>query len=89
MNGIDSGLSIKLCDEFTINDFFRITEKYPSLNIDVKQKEFTVDGKSFVGLISLDLSKPICVKVISQDKESLNKFYDEISKWEHIGTSEQ
>lgn len=89
MNDIDSGLSIKLCDEFTINDFFRTTEKYPSLNIDVKQKESTVDGKSFVGLISLDLSKPICVKAISQDKESLEKFYVEISRWKCIETSEQ
>lgn len=40
-----------------------------SENIDVTSGRFIVDGKSIMGVFSLDLSQPIDVNICGEDKE--------------------
>lgn len=79
------GIEFTFNDSFTLQDFYKITEKYPLLNLDVKQNEFMIDGRSIMGLMNLDLSKPILVRAISHDKESVKKFYDELTNCLFVG----
>ena len=45
----------------------------------IKQGPITVDGRSILGILSLDLFRPIYIHV--QDKEELEKF-DAFMEWE-------
>ena len=55
-------------------DFVNITTKYP-FEILISSGCYRVDGKSIMGIFSLDLSKPITVEVNEPDCE---KFFEEI-----------
>lgn len=46
-------------------------------DIDVTSGRYTIDAKSIMGLFSLDLSKPITIRVLGSDEEA-KKFYQSI-----------
>ena len=57
----------------TINDvkeFVNIVIKY-EYDIDLTSGRYVVDGKSIMGIFSLDLSKPIKVEIHSDDAQAL------------------
>lgn len=49
-----------------IKDFVNIVSKY-DYDIDLISGRYVVDAKSMMGIFSLDLSKPIQVKVFAED----------------------
>ncbi len=53
-----------------IKDFVNIVSKY-DFDIDLISGRYVVDAKSMMGIFSLDLSKPIQVKVFADDCEEL------------------
>ncbi len=53
-----------------IKDLVRITSKYP-FDIDLKSGRYVVDGKSILGIFSLNLKKPIEVDIYSDDCDAL------------------
>ena len=60
-----------------INDlkkFVDITNKI-SCNVYAQRNEFIVDAKSLLGILSLDLTKPLC---LIADEEIPDKIYDEL-----------
>lgn len=46
-----------------------------------EQSNQKINAKSVLGLYSLDLSKPILVRIDTDDKNEENKFYEFVSKW--------
>ena len=62
--------SIKAIEEFLDNRF--------SAEIDIKSKRTTVDGKSMMGIFSLDLSNPVEVTAIGNESDQV---YEAISKY--------
>lgn len=44
-----------------------------------------VNARSFLGICSLDLNKPIDVKITTNDKGVEEDFYNYIKKWEVVG----
>jgi phosphotransferase system HPr-like phosphotransfer protein len=64
--------SIRISLEMTkkVTDFVMITQDYPD-EILVKSGKYVVDGKSLLGLFSLDLSNPVTVEIYSSDCEKL------------------
>lgn len=65
-------------DVFGVENFFNIAERYPNVDINVVQNRTMVDGKSMIGLMALDLSKPIAVNAISSNEEDVESFYQDI-----------
>jgi phosphotransferase system HPr-like phosphotransfer protein len=67
--------SIYLNDINKIKDFVKVAD---SLNcrLELISGSYIVDGKSVMGLFSLDLSKAIVVKVIQDNPEAIN--YSEV-----------
>lgn len=45
-------------------------------DIDVVYGKYIVDAKSIMGVFSLDLSKNLVVRINSNDREEINKFYE-------------
>lgn len=71
---------IKLNTIDDVKEFVNICSKY-DVDIDVKQGKFTVDGKSILGIFSLNLMEKINVYILELDKKSRDSFYKEIGEW--------
>ena len=67
-------INIKLSLAENVKSFVNIANRYP-YDIDLRVGRHVVDGKSILGIFSLDLSKPIRLEAHSEDSE---KFFDEI-----------
>lgn len=52
--------------------------------IDIKQDRHNVDGRSFLGICSLDLNRPIDVTITTDDKGVEEDFYKYLKKWEAV-----
>ena len=53
-----------------VNAFVNLTVRF-SYDIDLSSNRYVVDGKSIMGIFSLDLSKPIAVTIHSDDCDDL------------------
>ena len=62
--------SIKLSLTEDIKNQVRITSKYP-YDIDLKSGRYLIDGKSILGIFSLDLKNAIQVDIHSDDCDDL------------------
>lgn len=60
-----------------IGEFLDIVNRF-SAEIDIKSKRTTVDGKSMMGIFSLDLSNPVEVTAIGNESDQV---YEAISKY--------
>lgn len=76
-------LKIKLNTINDVKEFVRICEKYKGCNIEVKQGRWIVDGKSILGIFSLNLTEMLDVTVNYEDEESKFVFYNDIKKWKN------
>lgn len=72
---------IKLNTIEDINEFVNICSKYHSFDIDVKQGHHIVNGKSILGIFSLNTLKPMNVVIDTKIKELKISFYNDIDKW--------
>ncbi len=55
-----------------VKEFVNLVNRVP-YDIDLVSQRYVVDAKSIMGIFSLDLSKPITVKVHSDECEDLAK----------------
>lgn len=65
-------IKIALSSINDIRDFVCITFKY-DFEMDITSDRYVVDAKSLMGIISLDLSKPVELKIHSDDCEEFLK----------------
>ena len=59
-----------------VENFVEIVGKY-NFNVTLSQGKYEVDGKSLMGIFSLDITKPIDILVTKKD----TSFIDEIQKY--------
>lgn len=63
-----------------VKDFVQQTSKFKG-SIDITSGRYIIDGRSLMGILSLDLSKPVAVCYAEDDAElvdvSLNKYFVE------------
>lgn len=72
---------IKLNTIKDVYDFADICTKYHGKSIDVKQGRQIIDGKSILGIYSLNLLNPIEVEINSENDSLQIDFYDSIKIW--------
>ncbi len=75
---MDSELKVVLNSIDECKRFARICEECP-VDIDVSCGRYMVDGKSILGLLSFDISKPLTVSVRTADKNMIDDFCKKIS----------
>lgn len=62
--------SIYLKSITEVKEFVRIVNDYP-FDVDLISGRYTVDGKSIMGIFSLDLALPIAVEIHSDEAQQL------------------
>lgn len=63
-------------------EFVSLCNKYHDGDIIVKQNRYVVDGKSILGIFSLNLLEPVKVIIDSENDNVKIDFYNNIKKWE-------
>jgi len=71
---------IKLNTIDDVKEFVNICSKYEA-DVDVKQGKFTVDGKSILGIFSLNLIEGLSVYILTPDEKVAEDFKRKIFKW--------
>ena len=74
-------MNIRINTLDSVKDFVAICSKYQDSDIDVKQGRHIVDGKSVLGVFSLNLVEPVSVIIDSENENSKIGFYNNIQKW--------
>lgn len=69
-------LTINFNDITDVENFVEIVGKY-NFDVTLSQGKYEVDGKSLMGIFSLDITKPIDILVAKKD----TSFIDEIQKY--------
>ena len=64
-----------------VKSFVDISSKYMDDNIDVIQGRYIINGKSILGIFSLNLTEPVNVIINSENEDYKVSFYKEIQKW--------
>ena len=60
--------------------FVAIVRKFHE-EVDIKQGRYTIDGKSIMGLFSLDITKPIWVEIKTHDSKRIVEFYHRMEEF--------
>ena len=47
--------------------------------IHIAQNSYNVDGKSIMGVLSLDLLNPVKIKIITEDRDVAEEFFSKVS----------
>lgn len=55
--------------------FVAMTAKYPQIQITLNHNEYSIDAHSIIGILSLDLTKPILVEA---DGDNLDGFIEDL-----------
>lgn len=58
-----------------VKKFINITSVF-TCDVDVEQSKYKIDGKSLMGVFSLDLTKPIMVRITSDNEFESRKFVE-------------
>ena len=68
----------------TVNDVYKSVQKAYKFEepVDVKQGLYTVDGKSILGIFSLNLLEPVLVTFLTHNSHMMTEFYHEMEEFE-------
>lgn len=75
-------MTIKLNTIKDINDFVSICDDYKGDYIDVKQGRQVIDGRSILGIYSLNHMENLEVEVDGDNLDVTFDFYESIKKWQ-------
>lgn len=64
-----------------VKSFVEICSRYKKSDIDVIQDRYVINGKSILGIFSLNLVEQVNVNINSEDENTKAEFYNEIQKW--------
>lgn len=61
-----------------VKQFVKICDGFEE-DIDLKSGRYIIDAKSIMGIFSLDLTKPLDIRIHSQNINTVNRFNEEMS----------
>lgn len=73
-------MQIRLCDFMDVNAFSKGIQFFDGA-IDVKQGTRIGDAKSILQLYSMDLSRPIDISIVTENKDVERDFYNYVRIW--------
>ena len=74
-------MTIELKTIQDVKDFIEVSSTYHDSEIVIMQGRYRVDGKSILGIFSLNLLEPVKVIIDSENESSKIAFYNNIQKW--------
>ena len=76
-------MKVKLNTIKDVNDFVSISSQYHEADIRVKQDRYIVNGKSILGIFSLNILEPVRVIIDSESDNDKIAFYNAIERWKY------
>ncbi len=73
-------VKIKLNSILDVKEFVRIVSTF-DCDVDLVSERYLIDGKSIMGIFSLDLSNPITMVVRTEDEKIYNEVKSQVSKF--------
>lgn len=77
---MDTKLVLNLNTLDKVRDFTNEANKFNS-DIDIIRGRYVIDGKSVLGIYTIDLTKPVTVKINSDDKAEIARFYEKMEQF--------
>lgn len=71
---------VLLPDVISVGMFVKTCEQFEE-EIDYRYNRYIIDGKSLMGILSCDVSKPAEVEILTDDPEVISSFEKAIEKW--------
>ena len=72
---------VDLCSINGVKEFVNKTAAFVG-DVTLTSGRYVVDGKSIMGIFSLDLSKPIEVVIDSENENEINRFIEVMKKYQ-------
>ena len=72
---------VNLNEMTKLNGFVNVVSTFES-NIDAIRGRYIIDAKSILGVMSLDLSKPLEIALISDDEAEIARFIEVMKKYQ-------
>lgn len=71
---------VLLPDVISVGIFVKTCEQFDE-EVDYKYNRYIINGKSIMGILSCDLSKPAEVNILTKDPDVIKEFEKAIEKW--------
>lgn len=63
-----------------VKRFTDLTNRFNS-DIDIVRERYVIDAKSIIGIYTIDLTKPVIVRIISNDREEIARFNKQMEEF--------
>lgn len=77
---MNTELTLKLNDFEKAKQFTTVANKFNS-DIDILRGRYVIDAKSILGIYTIDLSKPVTIRIISDDSAEIARFNEHMEQF--------
>lgn len=77
---MNTELTLKLNDFEKAKQFTTVANKFNS-DIDILRDRYVIDAKSTLGIYTIDLSKPVTIRIISDDRAEIARFNEHMEQF--------
>lgn len=77
---MNTELTLKLNDFEKAKQFTTVANKFNS-DIDILRGRYVIDAKSTLGIYTIDLSKPVTIRIISDDSAEIARFNEHMEQF--------
>lgn len=77
---MNTELTLNLNDFEKVRKFTNEANKFNS-DIDILRGRYVIDAKSTLGIYTIDLSKPVTIKIISDDRAEIARFNEHMEQF--------
>ena len=77
---MNTELTLKLNDFEKAKQFTTVANKFNS-DIDILRDRYVIDARSTLGIYTIDLSKPVTIRIISDDRAEIARFNEHMEQF--------
>lgn len=77
---MNTELTLNLNDFEKVREFTNEANKFNS-DIDILRDRYVIDAKSTLGIYTIDLSKPVTIRIISNDRAEIARFNEHMEQF--------
>ncbi|MEY8421961.1 HPr family phosphocarrier protein [Lachnospiraceae bacterium 38-14] len=77
---MNTELTLNLNDFEKVREFTNEANKFNS-DIDILRDRYVIDAKSTLGIYTIDLSKPVTIRIISDDRAEIARFNEHMEQF--------
>ncbi len=63
-----------------VKKFTNVVNKFNS-DVDIIRDRYVIDAKSIIGIFTIDLTKPVKVRIVSDDKAEITRFNEQMEEF--------